>query len=55
MARSLKKGPYVHYKLEKKVAANVEANKKTVIKTWSRASMITPWITLQLKKSVLIS
>ena len=42
MARSLKKGPYVHYKLEKKVAANVEANKKTVIKTWSRASMITP-------------
>ena len=30
------------YKLEKKVAANVEANKKTVIKTWSRASMITP-------------
>ena len=42
MARSLKKGPYVHHKLEKKVAANVEANKKTVIKTWSRASMITP-------------
>ena len=42
MARSLKKGPYVHYKLEKKVAANVEANKKAVIKTWSRASMITP-------------
>ena len=42
MARSLKKGPYVNYKLEKKVAANVEANKKAVIKTWSRASMITP-------------
>ena len=42
MARSLKKGPYVHYKLEKKVAANVEGGKKTVIKTWSRASMITP-------------
>ena len=42
MARSLKKGPFVHYKLEKKVATNVEANKKTVIKTWSRASMITP-------------
>jgi len=42
MARSLKKGPYVHYKLEKKVAVNVENNKKTVIKTWSRASMITP-------------
>lgn len=42
MARSLKKGPYVHYKLEKKVAVNIETNKKTVIKTWSRASMITP-------------
>jgi small subunit ribosomal protein S19 len=42
MPRSLKKGPYVHYKLYEKVAANVESNKKTVIKTWSRASMITP-------------
>ena len=42
MARSLKKGPYVHFKLEKKVLANAEANKKSVIKTWSRASMITP-------------
>ena len=42
MARSLKKGPFVHYKLEKKVLANVEAGSKTVIKTWSRASMITP-------------
>ncbi len=42
MARSLKKGPFIHYKLEKRVMANVEANKKTVIKTWSRASMISP-------------
>ncbi len=42
MARSLKKGPYVHYKLDKKVQQNVESNKKKVIKTWSRASMITP-------------
>ena len=42
MARSLKKGPYVHYKLERKVARNVESGKKSVIKTWSRASMITP-------------
>ena len=42
MARSLKKGPYVHHKLEKKVAVNVESGKKTVIKTWSRSSMITP-------------
>jgi len=42
MARSLKKGPYVHYKLERKVAQNIESGKRTVIKTWSRASMITP-------------
>ena len=42
MSRSLKKGPFVHYKLDKKVAKNIESNKKTVIKTWSRASMITP-------------
>ena len=42
MARSLKKGPYIHYKLDKKVAENVASNKKTVIKTWSRASMISP-------------
>ena len=42
MARSLKKGPYIDIKLEKKVLANVESGKKTVIKTWSRASMISP-------------
>ena len=42
MARSLKKGPYVNFKLEKKVLANSAVNKKSVIKTWSRASMITP-------------
>ena len=42
MARSLKKGPYIHFKLEKRVMENVEAGKKTVIKTWSRASMISP-------------
>ena len=42
MARSLKKGPYIHYKLEKKVLANVEGNKKSVVKTYSRASMISP-------------
>lgn len=42
MARSLKKGPYIHYKLEQRVLANVAANKKDVIKTWSRASMISP-------------
>ena len=42
MSRSLKKGPYIHYKLEKRVLDNVETGKKTVIKTWSRASMISP-------------
>jgi small subunit ribosomal protein S19 len=42
MARSLKKGPYIHYKLEKKVLDAVESKKKSVIKTWSRASMISP-------------
>ncbi|CAI8378637.1 MAG: 30S ribosomal protein S19 [Owenweeksia sp. TMED14] len=42
MARSLKKGPYIHYKLEKRVMENVSASKKSVIKTWSRASMISP-------------
>jgi small subunit ribosomal protein S19 len=42
MARSLKKGPFIHYKLENKVMANVDSGKKTVIKTWSRASMISP-------------
>jgi len=42
MARSLKKGPFVHYKLEKKILQNNESGKKTTIKTWSRSSMITP-------------
>ncbi len=42
MARSLKKGPFISYKLEKKVQKNIESGKNTVIKTWSRASMISP-------------
>lgn len=43
MARSLKKGPYVFPKLERKVLAIAEGKaKKGVIKTWSRRSMITP-------------
>lgn len=42
MSRSLKKGPYIHYKLERKVLAAQEAGKKSTIKTWSRASMISP-------------
>tara|TARA_Y100001935_G_C17241734_1_gene476072 strand:- start:858 stop:1124 length:267 start_codon:yes stop_codon:yes gene_type:complete len=42
MPRSLKKGPYVKHSLEKKISTNVESGKKEVIKTWSRASLITP-------------
>ena len=42
MARSLKKGPYVHESLQKKINAMNEKKEKKVIKTWSRASMIVP-------------
>jgi len=42
MARSLKKGPFVDIKLQKKVDKMNEGGKKQVIKTWSRRSMITP-------------
>jgi small subunit ribosomal protein S19 len=42
MARSLKKGPFVDIKLDKKVQAINESKKKSVIKTWSRRTMITP-------------
>lgn len=41
MARSIKKGPFVDAKLFKKVHA-VQPGSKTVIKTWSRDSMIVP-------------
>ena len=42
MARSLKKPPFVHYKLQQRVEESKSSGKKAVIKTWSRASMITP-------------
>ncbi len=42
MARSLRKGPYVYHKLLKKVDKAKESNRKSVIKTWSRSSMIIP-------------
>jgi small subunit ribosomal protein S19 len=42
MPRSIKKGPFVSYKLLKKVREMNEKNEKKVIKTWSRASMIVP-------------
>ena len=41
MSRSLKKGPFVDFKLAKKVAA-LETNDRTIIKTWARASTISP-------------
>ena len=42
MSRSLKKGPFIDVKLEKKVLSMVETKKKSVIKTWARRSMISP-------------
>jgi small subunit ribosomal protein S19 len=42
MARSLKKGPFVHFKLQRKIDGMNESGKNSVVKTWSRASMITP-------------
>jgi small subunit ribosomal protein S19 len=42
MGRSIKKGPFVHYKLEKRVQTQLQSGKKSVIKTWSRASYIIP-------------
>ena len=42
MARSLKKGPFIDIKLEKKVSVVNDSGKKSVIKTWSRRSMISP-------------
>lgn len=41
MSRSLKKGPYTDPKLLKKMST-LKAGDKTVIKTWSRSSVITP-------------
>lgn len=42
MSRSIKKGPYVDNKLDKKLTAMNNASKKTVLKTWSRRSTIRP-------------
>jgi small subunit ribosomal protein S19 len=42
MSRSLKKGPYVDLKLSKKVQDMQKSVQKKVIKTYSRASTITP-------------
>jgi len=42
VARSLKKGPYVSVKLQKKVLVAIAEKSKKPIKTWSRSSMIIP-------------
>ena len=42
MSRSLKKGPFVDEHLMKKVEAQADQDKKSVIKTWSRRSTIFP-------------
>ena len=42
MSRSVKKGPYVEERLFNRVQAMNESGKKSVVKTWARASMISP-------------
>lgn len=42
MSRSLKKGPYIDFKLEDKITKMNSDNKKQVVKTWARRSMISP-------------
>ncbi len=42
MSRSIKKGPFVDDHLDRKVQRLNEENKKQVIKTWSRRSMVIP-------------
>ena len=42
MSRSVKKGPYVHVSVLKKITAMNAINEKKVVKTWSRSSTILP-------------
>ena len=42
MSRSLKKGPFIDFKLEKRVLDMNDSGKKSVVKTWSRRSVISP-------------
>ncbi len=42
MSRSLKKGPYIDEKLVKKITKQKQTGDKSPIKTWARASVITP-------------
>ena len=42
MTRSLKKGPYIDAKLLQKVRVMKESGDEYVVRTWARASTITP-------------
>ncbi len=42
MPRSVKKGPFIEEKLLRKIEAMNSRNERTVIRTWSRASTISP-------------
>ena len=42
MSRSIKKGPFIDFKLEKRVLDMSASTKKSVVKTWSRRSVISP-------------
>ena len=42
MSRSVKKGPYVHASVMKKISARNVKHEKKVVKTWSRSSTILP-------------
>ena len=42
MSRSVKKGPYVHPKLARKVEAAARSSQRSIIRTWARASTIMP-------------
>jgi small subunit ribosomal protein S19 len=42
MPRSVKKGPFVDFKLMEKIDKMNQTNQKKIIKTWSRSSTITP-------------
>jgi len=42
MSRSRKKGPFIDFKLDKRVLDMNDTGKKSVIKTWSRRSVISP-------------
>ena len=42
MSRSIKKGPFIEFRLEKRVMEMNEGSKKSVLKTWSRRSVISP-------------